>query len=77
MHLVLNHLEDSNAYAQVLFIDFSSAFNTIQPYVLIKKLKQLGINATIIHWYHSFLTKNSEGYGNLSVKSKTKILYIV
>lgn len=35
MYLVLNHLEVSDAYAQLLFIDFSSAINTIQPYVLI------------------------------------------
>ncbi len=31
MHLVLNHLDDYDAYARLLFIDFSSAFNTIQP----------------------------------------------
>lgn len=45
MHLVLNHLEVSDANAWLIFIDFSSAINTIQPYVLIKKkLKQLGVN---------------------------------
>ncbi len=39
MHLGLNHLlEDSDAN---IFIDFSSAFNTIQPYVLIKKIKAM------------------------------------
>ncbi len=56
MHLALNHLEDSDAYARLLFIDFSSAFNTIQPHVLMKKLNQLGVNPVIIQWYYSFLT---------------------
>ena len=31
-HLVLKHLEDPKAYAHLLFIDFSSAFNTIQSF---------------------------------------------
>ncbi len=38
MHLVLNHLEDSDAYARLLCIDFSSDFNTIQPHVLMKTI---------------------------------------
>ena len=28
-HLVSSHLEDIQAYARLLFIDFSSAFNTL------------------------------------------------
>ncbi|KAF7645306.1 hypothetical protein LDENG_00206710 [Lucifuga dentata] len=39
VHLVLKHLEDPRAYARMLFIDFSSAFNMIQPFILIQKLK--------------------------------------
>ena len=34
-HAVLNHLEATNTYARALFIDFSSACNTILPSVLI------------------------------------------
>lgn len=37
MHLILKHLESPKAYARLLFIDFSSAFNTIQPQLLMEK----------------------------------------
>lgn len=40
-HLANIHLEDTQVYACLLFIDFSSAFNTFQPKVLIKKLIEL------------------------------------
>ena len=34
IHNVLQHAETTNAYSRVLFVDFSSAFNTIQPFML-------------------------------------------
>jgi len=43
-HLVRKHLEDPRAYAHILFVDFSSAFNTIQPHMLIQKLKHMNVN---------------------------------
>ena len=39
-----------------LFMDFSSAFNTIQPHVLIKKLLNLGVNSDLILWIRQFLS---------------------
>ncbi|KAF7668159.1 hypothetical protein LDENG_00027400 [Lucifuga dentata] len=60
IHLVLKHLEDPRAYARMLFIDFNSAFNTIQPFILIQKLKQLNVNSSIVKWYHSFLTNRTQ-----------------
>lgn len=47
-HLVLKHLEDTKAYARLLFIDFSSAFNSLQPYLLLDKLKKMQVNPFII-----------------------------
>ncbi len=57
MHLILKDLEDPKAYARLLFIDFSSAFNTIQPHLLINKMKQLSVNPCIIKWYYSFFNR--------------------
>ena len=37
-------------------MDFSSAFNTIQPHVLIKKLLNLGVNSHLILWVRQFLS---------------------
>ena len=56
VHLILIHLDKPKAYARLLFIDFSSAFNLIQPHTLLTKLKQMNVNPYIIKWYHSFLT---------------------
>lgn len=59
-HLVNSHLEDSQAYARLLFIDFSSAFNTLQPNILMKKLIELEVNPFCIKWFYSFLTNRTQ-----------------
>lgn len=40
----------------MLFIGFSSAFNTIPPYKLRPKLHDLGLNTTLCKWFMDFLT---------------------
>ena len=40
-HLTLKHLESNVAYVRMLFIDFSSAFNSIHTDILLRKLAQL------------------------------------
>jgi hypothetical protein len=40
----------------MLFIDYSSAFNTILPTKLITKLRTLGLNTSIWNWILDFLT---------------------
>ncbi len=59
-HLTLKHLENPKAYARLLFIDFSSTFNTLQPHLLIEKLRQMSVNPFIIKWFYSFLTNRSQ-----------------
>ena len=56
-HTALNHLECSGTYVRMLFVDYSSAFNTIIPDILIRKLTDLGLSSHIIcHWIMDFLT---------------------
>ncbi|XP_033109699.1 uncharacterized protein LOC117110956, partial [Anneissia japonica] len=43
VHYTKKHLETSNSYARLLFIDFSSAFNTLQSHVLLPKLLKFGL----------------------------------
>ena len=38
INYVLCHLEDAKTHAIVLYLDMSSAFNTLQPHLLFKKL---------------------------------------
>ena len=47
LHCVLSHLDNKNTYARMLFVDFSSAFNTVIPSKLITKLEDLGISAPL------------------------------
>lgn len=41
LYTLLQHLEHKNTYERLLFVDFSSAFNTIRPNKLIAKLHSL------------------------------------
>ena len=58
---VLKHLEGQRKYARCLFIDFSSAFNTIQPHMLTQKLLTYPkINKNMIAWILDFLTSRQQ-----------------
>lgn len=59
-HLILKHLEDSEAYARQLFVDFTSAFNMVQPHLMIQKTSQMNVNPFLIKWYYSFLTSRTQ-----------------
>ena len=41
LHTALSHLVKRNTYVRMLFIDYSSVFNTIVPYKLTTKLRTL------------------------------------
>ncbi len=60
LHLALTHLENKDSYVRMLFIDFSSAFNTIIPQQLIKKLSLLGLNNSLCNWILNFLTERPQ-----------------
>jgi len=38
LHFILQHLDSSETYARILFVDFTSAFNLISPSLLQDKL---------------------------------------
>ncbi|KAF7665153.1 hypothetical protein LDENG_00151510, partial [Lucifuga dentata] len=52
----LSHLDQPGTYVRLLFIDFSSAFNTIIPDILIKKLLDLHLPPSTCAWIKNFLT---------------------
>ncbi|KAM9415774.1 uncharacterized protein ACWYII_024460 [Salvelinus alpinus] len=56
LHTALTHLDKRNTYVRMLFIDYSSAFNTIVPSKLITKLEALGLNPALCNWILDFLT---------------------
>ena len=56
LHTALSHLDKRNTYVRMLFIDYSSAFNTIVPSKRINKLRTLGLNTSLCNWILDFLT---------------------
>ncbi|KAM9821254.1 dihydrofolate reductase isoform 5-T5 [Syngnathus typhle] len=59
-HYILHHLDTPGTYARILFVDFSSTFNTIAPDILQQKLIQLAVPASTCQWITSFLTNRRE-----------------
>ncbi len=57
LHSSLTHIDSKNGnYVRLLFIDYSSAFNTIVPIKLAVKLTVLGLNSSLCDWIQDFLT---------------------
>ncbi|KAK3511193.1 hypothetical protein QTP70_032231 [Hemibagrus guttatus] len=56
LHFILQHLDSPGSYARILFVDFSSAFNTIVPALLREKLFQLNVPDSMCSWIMDFLT---------------------
>ena len=56
LHTALSHQDKRNTYERMLFIDYSSAFNTIVPSKLINTLRTLGLNTSLCNWILDFLT---------------------
>ena len=56
LHSSLSHLEERNSYVRLLFVDLSSAFNTILPDRLVLKLLDLGLSHPTCTWIKDFLS---------------------
>ncbi len=54
LHKVQHHLDKTNAPVRVLFMDFTSAFNTVQPNILKERLQDLGVSSWLILWIFFF-----------------------
>jgi hypothetical protein len=59
-HTIQNHLDKPSTYVRTLYIDFSSAFNTISPLILARKLSGWNVNPYITLWTISFLTNRKQ-----------------
>jgi gmma-aminobutyric acid receptor subunit gamma/cGMP-dependent protein kinase 2 len=49
-------MDTNNTYVRMLFIDYSSAFNTIVPSKLIIKFEALGVNPSLCNWVLDIMT---------------------
>ncbi|KAJ0006221.1 hypothetical protein NQD34_013494 [Periophthalmus magnuspinnatus] len=60
LHFILQHLDSSGTSARILFVDFSSAFNTILPALLQDKLAQLNVPDSTCRWITDFLMDRTQ-----------------
>ncbi len=82
LHYVLQHLDRPGAYVRILFMNFSSAFNTIIPNLLLPKLTQLSMPTSMCQWINSFLTDRQqlvgwENYHPAPIRSALELLRAV
>ena len=56
LHRSLSHLESAGSAVRIMFFDFSSAFNTIQPTLLRGKMKSAGVDDQLTAWTINYLT---------------------
>ena len=73
IHQAFTHLETSNSYVRLLFLDFSSAFNTIIPQTLIK-LSAFGLAPPLSKWILDLLTHRPQSIRINNLTSSTTIL---
>ncbi len=73
LHYVLQHLDRPGTYVRIVFVDFSSAINTIIPNLLLPKLTQLSVPTSVCQWINSFLTDRQqlERLGKFSSSTRT------
>ena len=76
LHTALTHLDCSNTYVRMLFVDFSSAFNTVQPHKLVNKLSNLGLSSSLCSWILDFLSNRPQNVRMGEHTSSTLILNV-
>ncbi len=74
LHYILQHLDKPGNYARILFVDFSSAFDSIMPDLLSDKLTQLSVPTSICQWIISFLTDRQQLVRLGKLTSRTLII---
>ncbi|XP_053709182.1 mucin-5B-like [Synchiropus splendidus] len=59
-HRSLSHLDRGRGAVRITFLDFSSAFNTIQPLLLRDKLTEVGVETHLVAWITDYLTNRPQ-----------------
>ncbi len=72
LHHTSHHLDKPKTYTRCLFIDYSSAFNTIQPHILLQTLDQYNVPANLQLLILDFKT-NRQQYVRTSHEKSTLI----
>ncbi|KAK0148991.1 RNA-directed DNA polymerase from mobile element jockey [Merluccius polli] len=60
LHRTHSYLDKGKSAVRIMFLDFSSAFNTIQPPRLSDKLLQMDVDAHLVSWIADYLTERPQ-----------------
>lgn len=60
LHGALSHLEYPDNYVRMLFIDYSLAFNTVIPDLLVAKMLKLKLPGSFCLWTRDFLVNRPQ-----------------
>ena len=75
INYVLCHLEDAKTHARVLYLDMSSAFNTLQPHLLFKKLiSEFKLESELALWVLDFLVGRPQQVRVNNTTSSVKVV---
>ncbi|KAI4888450.1 hypothetical protein NFI96_031098 [Prochilodus magdalenae] len=74
VHTALTHLEQKDSYVRMLFVDFTSAFNTMIPQTLTDKLSSLSLRFSLCNWVLDFLTNRPQSVRIHNLSSFATIL---
>ena len=69
LHKLYSHLDTMRTYIRSLFIDFSIAFNTLIPHLLIRKLTQMNVHPQLVQNLLLFYQKSRLRSGGISLSS--------
>ena len=60
IHETHSHTNNKESYASILYVDFSSAFNTVQTHLLLQKLRNMNICPHLSLWVADFLSNRTQ-----------------
>lgn len=60
LHRAYTHLEKPQSTVRIMFFDFSSAFNTVQPHRLAEKLSAMQVDHDLVDWITDYLTSRPQ-----------------
>ena len=63
LHCWYADIDGNGKTLRIFLLDFSKAFDRINHKVLIKKMRQLGIDESIVNWLIDFLTGRIQSEG--------------
>ena len=67
----ISKILDSGGQTDVIYLDFTKAFDSVPHHLLIHKLQTFGFNGTLLNWFHSYLNNQYQRvliHGSMSTK---------